>query len=144
MCIRLLRNAMMRGIWNVSVAALISVASLSPLRAADLLTKAQSLRAPVGTPYLWTGLYGGLQLGGGWDRSTWRLFSQSGSGAFYGGQLGYNYQIDRYVLGAEADLAGTTLKADSLCATLAGTNCETKLDYLASCGAGQELRSTDS
>jgi hypothetical protein len=40
MCIRLLRNAMMRGIWNVSVAALISVASLSPLRAADLLTKA--------------------------------------------------------------------------------------------------------
>jgi outer membrane immunogenic protein len=132
MCSRLLHNWVVRGICSIPAAALLSIPSLSPIRAADLFTKAQSLQTPVGTPYFWTGLYGGLQLGGGWDRSTWRLFSQSGSGAFYGGQLGYNYQIGHYVLGPEADLAGTTLKADSLCVTFAGTNCETKLDYLAS------------
>ncbi len=50
----------------------------------------------------------------------------------YGGQIGFNYQIDQLVFGAEGDVSGSTLKADSICATVAGTNCRTTLDYLAS------------
>jgi outer membrane immunogenic protein len=59
-------------------------------------------------------------------------FSQTGSGFLYGGQFGFNYQIDQFVFGAEGDVSGSTLKADSTCAAVAGTNCETRMDYLAS------------
>jgi outer membrane immunogenic protein len=98
--------------------------------AADLAVKAPT--APLIAPYSWTGAYGGAQVGGGWDQSIWRLFTQNGSGAFYGGQLGYNYQIGQFVVGAEGDLSGSTLQANSVCAAVAGSNCQTKLDYLAS------------
>jgi outer membrane immunogenic protein len=60
------------------------------------------------------------------------LFSQTGSGFLYGGQIGFNYQIDQFVLGAEGDVSGSTLKADGICAAVAGTNCRTTMDYLAS------------
>jgi outer membrane immunogenic protein len=53
------------------------------------------------------------------------LFSQTGSGFLYGGQIGFNYQIDQFVLGAEGDVSGSTLKADGICAAVAGTNCRT-------------------
>jgi outer membrane immunogenic protein len=82
--------------------------------------------------YSWTGWYGGVQVGGAWEKSNWRLFSQTGSGLLYDGQLGFNYQIDQFVFGAEGAVSGSTLKADSICATVAGTNCRTTLDYLAS------------
>ena len=49
-----------------------------------------------------------------------------------GGQLGVNYQIDQFVFGAEGDVSGSTLKADSICAAVPGTNCRTTMDYLAS------------
>ena len=48
-----------------------------------------------------------------------------------GGQLGVNYQIDQFVFGAEGDVSGSTLKADSICAAVAA-NCRTTMDYLAS------------
>jgi outer membrane immunogenic protein len=87
---------------------------------------------PVTPSYSWSGLYSGVQLGGAWDDSSWRLFNQSGSGFLYGGQLGFNYQIGQFVLGGEGDLSGSTLKADSICAAVAGTNCQTQMNYLAS------------
>jgi outer membrane immunogenic protein len=58
--------------------------------------------------------------------------AKPGSGFLYGGQLGFNYQVDQFVFGAEGDVSGSTLKADSICAAVSGTNCRTTMDYLAS------------
>jgi outer membrane immunogenic protein len=124
LCNRAFGNAMRTYVLAVASA----FAAAEPAWAADLALEP----IPAVSLYSWTGIYGGLQLGGGWDQSTWRLFSQNGSGAFYGGQLGYNYQIGQFVLGAESDLAGSTLQASSICAAVAGSNCQTQLNYLAS------------
>ncbi|WP_214477736.1 outer membrane protein, partial [Mesorhizobium sp. dw_380] len=96
---------------------------------------------PVGAaPYSWTGFYVGAQVGGAWNDSRWSPvgglgfvpFNTNGSGVVYGGQIGYNYQINQFVIGIEGDFAGSTVKGDDQCSTTAGTTCETKQDYLGS------------
>jgi outer membrane immunogenic protein len=54
--------------------------------------------------YNWTGFYAGAHLGpGGFDGG-------GGSGLVGGGQVGYNFQIDRqWVLGIEGEFSGTTI-----------------------------------
>src|SRR5215470_18901965 len=53
--------------------------------------------------YVWTGLYVGVHVGGGWaDLGV----GDTGSGFIGGGQVGYNYQISpQWVLGVEADVS---------------------------------------
>ena len=46
---------------------------------------------------VWQGLYGGVHLGYG---DAW-----NGDGIIGGGQIGYNWQADRLVIGAEADIS---------------------------------------
>ena len=76
---------------------------------------------PAAAPYNWTGFYIGLNMGGTVNNSDYtlrptggfagdpnnRLRTDSGNpggGAYsIGGQLGYNYQIGRFVLGLETD-----------------------------------------
>jgi outer membrane immunogenic protein len=77
--------------------------------------------AYVDTIYNWAGFYVGGHLGGSWTRETWintanttafgdlspgNGFSQSGSGVFGGGQIGYNWQASNYVFGLEGTLSG--------------------------------------
>lgn len=72
-------------------------------------------------PYSWTGFYVGAQVGGAWNDSRWSPlsapgfdpFNTNGSGVVYGGQIGYNYQINRFVIGIEGDFAGSAAKGDS-------------------------------
>src|SRR6266436_9928050 len=60
---------------------------------------------PPPIPYFtWTGFYAGAHVGVGWSDGD-----GSGSGFVGGGQVGFNYQINQWVLGVEADLAGTTI-----------------------------------
>jgi len=67
--------------------------------------------------FTWTGFYVGVNAGYGWntnnnnngffDPATGTFFASSGSndGGFVGGgQIGYNYQIGAFVVGAEADI----------------------------------------
>jgi outer membrane immunogenic protein len=103
--------------------------------AADLPSRKE---APVYTPPpppppppTWTGFYGGLNLGGGWQDSSssnvwnnnWALVAPGafpvgwggnnggGSGGVVGGgQLGYNYQFGQWLLlGVETDFQGTSI-----------------------------------
>ncbi|MCA0399425.1 MAG: porin family protein [Proteobacteria bacterium] len=74
-------------------------------------------RAPV---FSWTGLYAGVHAGYGFGSATGR-----GSGVFKdpsgfvgGGQIGYNYQMGQFVLGAETDLSFTTMSGKN---NVAGT-----------------------
>ena len=91
--------------------------------AADLAPQAVEPVAPAYTPYDWSGPYVGVHAGYGWGReddNQSRLFPniQAGVAAdkfdmngFVGGaHAGYNYQIDQFVIGGEADIDYTDLK----------------------------------
>lgn len=99
--------------------------------AADLAPQAAEPVAPVATLYDWTGPYVGLHAGYGWGRESdnqSRLFSaptppseggplptvpgdKFNMNGFVGGaHAGYNYQIQQFVIGAEADLDYAALK----------------------------------
>ena len=65
-------------------------------------------------PFCWTGFYIGANLGGAWISEDFvdangNTFSLSNSGIIGGGQVGYNYQIGNFVLGAEWMFDGTSL-----------------------------------
>ena len=84
---------------------------------------AADLRRPVykAAPYLspepiysWTGFYIGAHGGYGWSKfsgdGTFGPGSATAKGFLGGGQLGYNYQIGQFVIGAEADAAWADVK----------------------------------
>ncbi|OCC03638.1 hypothetical protein BA190_18095 [Labrys sp. WJW] len=97
--------------------------------AADLAPQAAEPVAPVATLYDWTGPYVGLHAGYGWGReddNQSHLFSENGpvatnvadkfnmNGFVGGAHAGYNYQIDQFVIGGEADIDYTDLKGSHL------------------------------
>jgi len=96
--------------------AMLGGASLCGLaHAADLPARTPPLVAPPPPIFSWTGPYVGLHAGYGWGPSRFYLpatgysSSFSTSGVIGGAQLGYNYQINRFVLGLEGDIDGTSL-----------------------------------
>jgi outer membrane immunogenic protein len=108
------------------VAGLVStVVALSMAHAADL-PASMFVKAPPRPPAgNWTGVYGGVNIGGSWgdqrtslaDATTGaRLLSNSLglNGVIGGGQVGYNWQPSgsRWVLGVEADIQGSGQKDD--------------------------------
>jgi outer membrane immunogenic protein len=105
-------------------ATAITTAGISAASAADLPARAAPpVFAPVPV-FTWTGFYVGGNLGWGWrddDNETVVLsgpgipaglvgtlnFDNGNDGNFLGGgQIGYNYQIGSFVIGAEADIQG--------------------------------------
>jgi outer membrane immunogenic protein len=72
-------------------------------------------------PFVWTGVYLGIQAGATWGEPRWTFpvvesfntapgqnFPISESGVSFGGHLGYNYQINNIVLGAEISYADSS------------------------------------
>jgi outer membrane immunogenic protein len=89
---------------------------------------------PAVKPYNWTGVYVGLNAGGGWGRSTW-ISAPDGSvgisGGLIGGTFGYNLQTgDPFVLGGEVDIAATSFKG-TVPAPTCGPNCTISSPWLA-------------
>jgi len=84
--------------------------------AADMPVKASAFKAsPVS--FTWTGFYAGLNAGYGWGHSNifedcqdcvpnpiFQMGTFDPKGFIGGGQLGYNYQMSNFVLGAEVDM----------------------------------------
>ena len=113
----------MRGL---SVALLVTVSAVcfsQMASAADLPVKAPIYKAPVAPPpYNWTGQYVGFNLGGSWGSQDNSLVTTTGvsvlsnsdhlDGVIGGGQIGYNWQINQWVLGIEADFQGSGQKGD--------------------------------
>jgi outer membrane immunogenic protein len=60
-----------------------------------------------GRPDIWTGLYVGAHVGGGFGKWEDGVDSISPRGAVGGGHLGYNYQIQNGVIGLEADISAS-------------------------------------
>ena len=118
-----------------ALASIISIGSFGNAMAADMAVKAPP--PPLVEPgFNWTGFYVGLNVGGDWGRSrtnspiantpgcapcyipsviadinAQQFQTINGSGFTGGAQAGYNYQVNRLVLGVEADInafSGTT------------------------------------
>src|SRR5215470_15188884 len=90
--------------------AAVMLTSVSAVSEAADAPRGPAYRPPPPPPpfYNWTGLYVGVHVGGGWADLG---IGDTGSGFLGGGQVGYNYQISpQWVLGVEADVAGTTIK----------------------------------
>jgi outer membrane autotransporter protein len=85
--------------------------------------KAPVNKAPVAGTVKWTGLYvggfaGAIQGTADWNYADGGVSPRVG-GFIGGGDLGYNYQIDRWVLGAEVALGGTNTNGGTACGPLA-------------------------
>jgi outer membrane immunogenic protein len=111
--------------------AAFSLGLVQAASAADMPTKAPM--APVAIPYNWTGFYVGIEGGGGWARSTQTdtAGTTSGSynqnGALVGGTVGYNWQMNNWVLGLEADWAWANINGTAAVAVCAVPGCFTNL-----------------
>ncbi len=117
---------------------------LAPLAPKGLIGKSPVL--PIVTAYNWTGFHIGAHFGGvnGWSDQT---FQPAGleveprfAGALAGGQIGYDYQIGKWVLGIEGTGAWSNATGARGCPGLSAgviplpsanfLNCEAKLDWL--------------
>ena len=132
----------------IGISSLLASAPLSAL-AADLPLKAPPLPVAV---YNWTGFYVGGNIGYSWGRSSGtEAFSDATSGAILsasairfdmdgvigGGQVGYNWQSDRWVFGLEADIQASGQKGDGPFSCSGGTVGATTLAGLSGpCSAG--------
>lgn len=114
--------------------AAVSVGSASAAdmarRPAAMPTKAPAYIAPI---FNWTGLYAGINGGGGWGHSSVSGPLSTGgdfntSGGLIGGTLGYNYQAGQIVFGLEGDIDWSNLKGSAPCAV--GISCEAKNNWL--------------
>ncbi len=121
----------MRSFIRLSAAAVVLVSASAVSKAADVAPGANPRLPPPAMPliYNWTGFYVGGHLGVGWADG-------GSSGVLGGGQVGFNYQISpQWVLGVEADIAGTSIK-DSVNASfvfpgaIATTNATASLDWV--------------
>jgi len=90
------------------LAGLATLTMVGSASAADLAYRGARppVMAPVYSPfYNWSGFYIGINGGGGWGSSTWDgIGGFSVSGGMIGVTGGYNYQINQFVIGAEADI----------------------------------------
>jgi len=96
-----------------SLLASVSVLTLTFTATAADLPRAMPVKAPVvvAPAWSWTGFYIGINGGGIWHRARADVVDLIGpdnasvkaTGATFGGQIGANWQVDRFVLGIEAD-----------------------------------------
>ena len=90
----------------------------APAIAADLPVKAPPAPPPAPV-FSWTGFYIGANIGGAWsngtitDVVTGAQLNSDSSGFIGGGQIGYNYQFNTFVLGVEWDIDGTSISKTS-------------------------------
>lgn len=87
---------------SVGLIALMSAAAAADLPPGPNYYKALAYMPP---PYNWSGLYIGINGGGGLGRSNWDTAGGFNvSGGVVGGTIGYNYQVSRAVFGVEGDV----------------------------------------
>ena len=88
----------------------------------------------------------GVHIGGGWFVKEQTLTAPapltlinesnySGSGILGGGQVGINYQMGPWVIGAEAQFSGADLDARAGCGIASILNCRTNVDFIGTIAA---------
>jgi opacity protein-like surface antigen len=95
---------------------------------------------PAQAPYNWNGFYIGAYLGADWGHTNWNFADGSGTdphfaGFLGGGEIGYNYQVGKWVFGVEGDAAGTNTRGTRPCPTSFFNNCEFSMNSLSTATA---------
>lgn len=127
-------------IWAVAAISLFAFGALAPAVAADLplYSKAPVARVPA---LEWTGVYGGLNGGGGLGHACWSVVAVGGvaiapavgegchsaSGGTVGAQLGYRWQKAHWVLGVEGQGNWADFKGNNV-SLVAPLNNRTRID----------------
>jgi outer membrane immunogenic protein len=79
--------------------------------AADMPVKAPPM-APLPPAISWTGFYIGANVGGAWSNTNSdnnsNFFGDNVAGVIGGGQIGYNWQINNWLIGVEGDFQGSS------------------------------------
>ena len=103
----------------VGLASLGLASASVPATAADIAPRRMApVAAPAYLPFNWGGWYAGLNLGGGIGGDV--------DGIIFGGQIGYNWQVNQIVFGLETDLQYSG-QDDTV--TLAGVTGTQNLDW---------------
>jgi hypothetical protein len=96
--------------------------------------------------YNWTGFYTGAYLGIGWGHTNWD-FMEIGTtinphfaGLLDGGEIGYNYEIGKWVFGVEGDIGWTNAGGARPCPTGFFYNCETSMNWVSAAAARVRIR----
>ena len=115
--------------------ALAAVTMIGAANAADMPRRhAMPAKAPAYVAYNWTGLYVGINGGGGFGHSTWSNgLGDAGfnvTGGVVGGTLGYNHQMGAAVFGLEGDLDWSNIRGSTTSAICPGGSCETRNNWL--------------
>jgi outer membrane immunogenic protein len=115
--------------WLITTVGALALMAALPAGAADL---SMPVKAPPPAPFFdWTGLYVGVNAGGGFGQSDFSSFnaarvndfngSTDTSGPFGGGQIGLNYQIGpSWLIGIEADAEWAAIEGSSTGCTATG------------------------
>lgn len=101
---------------KILLSAVAFAAIASQALAADLpSTKEAPVYVPPPPVFSWTGFYIGADIGGGWatvrDNNVDGNFNNSPAGVIGGGHIGYNYQINQFVVGLQGDFLGSGISA---------------------------------
>ena len=114
------------------VTALVAVLGIGGIAAAADLPDEPVLPPPAPERFDWTGFYIGLQAGYGWSQVDTRFdngapsVSPDGDGFLGGAHVGYLYQWDSFVLGAEADIEFSDINGSD--SSLAGATAASRSD----------------
>ncbi|WP_170146054.1 autotransporter domain-containing protein [Rhodoplanes elegans] len=110
-----------------------------PLQAA-LSGKGIVYKAPpvaVAAPVVWRGFYVGVNGGTMWGKTDWNYVATPANiepkfgGALLGGQVGYNFQFNQWVLGFEGDIAWANTQGTTPCPNANFYSCQTEMDWFA-------------
>jgi opacity protein-like surface antigen len=112
-----------------------------PAVSGGALAKAPIYKAPAApTAYNWNGLYIGAYLGADWGHTTWSFGDGSSidphfAGLLGGGEIGYNYQVGKWVFGVEGDAGWTNARGAQPCPADFFHNCENNSNWLSTATA---------
>lgn len=127
--------------WALGAIGLFSLGAVAPAGAADLPLYKAPVVAPVAL-YDWTGIYAGINGGGGGAHACWALTNSLGvavdppagegchnaGGGTVGGQLGYRWQRGHWVLGVEGQANWADFKGSNVSVVSALQTNQTKID----------------
>jgi len=102
-----------------------------------LIAKAPIYKGPAEpAAYDWSGFYIGAYVGAGWGSSNFTFLDDGAAtsprlaGFLGGGEIGYNYQVGKWVYGAEGDLAWSNAHGARPCPIGFFANCEINMNWL--------------
>jgi len=104
--------------------------------------KAAVYKAPAApAAYNWSGFYIGAYLGADWGHTSWNFVGTGATvdphfaGLLGGGEIGYNYQVGKWVLGVEGDVGWTNARGAQPCPSGFFYNCEISTSWLSTATA---------